>query len=149
LLITAATSYRKFDDVSGEPETIVKKQLAATVKKPFAKLRAAHIADYQALFHRVVIDLGQSDAMRLPTDTRIQHFGEGNDPQLAALYYQFGRYLLISCSRPGGQAATLQGLWNASMNPPWQSKYTININTEMNYWHSCHESRAGKSRSGK
>jgi alpha-L-fucosidase 2 len=134
LLIAAATSYRKFDDVSGDPETIVKQQLAAAAKKPFAKLRAGHLADYQALFRRVTIELGQSDAMKLPTDARIRHFAEGNDPQLAALYYQFGRYLLISCSRPGGQAATLQGLWNASMNPPWQSKYTININTEMNYW---------------
>ena len=72
--------------------------------------------------------------MKLPTDVRIRQFAEGNDPQLAALYYQFGRYLLISSSRPGGQAANLQGLWNESLNPPWQSKYTININTEMNYW---------------
>ena len=72
--------------------------------------------------------------MKLPTDVRIQRFAEGNDPQLAALYYQFGRYLLISSSRPGGQPANLQGIWNESMNPPWQSKYTININTEMNYW---------------
>ena len=134
LLITAATSYRKFDDVSGDPESIVKRQLAAAANTSFANLREAHLADYQALFRRVTIDLGQSDAMKLPTDTRIRRFTAGNDPQLAALYYQFGRYLLISCSRPGGQAATLQGLWNASMNPPWQSKYTININTEMNYW---------------
>ena len=134
LLIAAATSYKKFDDVSGDPESIVKQQLAAAAKKSFAELRAAHLADYQALFRRVTIDLGQSDAMKLPTDVRIRRFAEGNDPQLAALYYQFGRYLLISCSRPGGQPATLQGLWNESMNPPWQSKYTININTEMNYW---------------
>ena len=134
LLITAATSYRKYDDVSGDPESIVKQQLAASARKSFADLHAAHLADYQALFRRVTLDLGQSDAMKLPTDERIRRFAEGNDPQLAALYYQFGRYLLISCSRPGGQAATLQGLWNESMNPPWQSKYTININTEMNYW---------------
>jgi alpha-L-fucosidase 2 len=134
LLITAATSYRKFDDVGGDPESIVKKQLAASARKSFADLRAAHLADYQALFRRVTIDLGQSDAMKLPTDERIRRFAEGNDVPLAALYYQFGRYLLISCSRPGGQPATLQGLWNESMNPPWQSKYTININTEMNYW---------------
>jgi alpha-L-fucosidase 2 len=90
--------------------------------------------DFQPLFRRVSLDLGPSDAMKLPTDERIKRFADGNDPQLAALYYQFGRYLLISCSRPGGQAATLQGLWNESLNPPWQSKYTININTEMNYW---------------
>lgn len=134
LLISAATSYKKFDDVSGDPERSVKEQLAAAARKSFADLWAAHLADYQPLFRRVAIDLGQTEAMKLPTDVRIQRFAEGNDPQLAALYYQFGRYLLISCSRPGGQPATLQGLWNASVNPPWQSKYTININTEMNYW---------------
>ena len=72
--------------------------------------------------------------MKLPTDERIKNFAKGNDPQLAALYFQFGRYLLISCSRPGGQPANLQGLWDESMNPPWGGKYTININTEMNYW---------------
>ena len=71
---------------------------------------------------------------KLPTDQRIQNFADGNDPQLAALYFQFGRYLLICSSRPGGQPANLQGLWNESMTPPWDSKYTININTEMNYW---------------
>ena len=134
LLITAATSYKKFDDVSGDPESIVKQQLAAAGTKTWTKLRADHVANHQALFRRVTLDLGQSEAMRLPTDERIRRFGDGNDPQLAALYYQFGRYLLVSCSRPGGQPATLQGLWNESLNPPWQSKYTININTEMNYW---------------
>jgi alpha-L-fucosidase 2 len=134
LLITAATSYKRFDDVSGDPEAVVKKVLAAAGKKSFAKLRDAHLKDFQPLFRRVSLDLGQSDAMKLTTDERIKRFADGNDPQLAALYYQFGRYLLISCSRPGGQAATLQGLWNESLNPPWQSKYTININTEMNYW---------------
>ena len=134
VLITAATSYRRFDDVSGDPESVARQQLAAAGKKAFTKLHAAHLADYQALFRRVAIDLGQSEAGKLPTDLRIQRFAEGNDPQLAALYYQFGRYLLISSSRPGGQPANLQGIWNESLNPPWQSKYTININTEMNYW---------------
>jgi len=134
LLITAATSYRRFDDVSGDPEAAALKQLGAAAKKSFNSLRAAHLADYQALFHRVTIDLGRSEAIEGPTNVRIQHFAEGNDPQLAALYYQFSRYLLISSSRPGGQPANLQGIWNESLNPPWQSKYTININTEMNYW---------------
>jgi len=134
VLIAAATSFKRFDDVSGDPESTVKSRLAAAAAKPFARLRAAHLADYQPLFHRVALDLGRSEAMSRPTDERIRRFAEGRDPQLAALYYQFGRYLLISCSRPGGQPATLQGLWNESMNPPWQSKYTININTEMNYW---------------
>ena len=80
------------------------------------------------------LDLGSSAAGRRPTDERIRDFAAGGDPQLAALYFQFGRYLLLSSSRPGGQPANLQGLWNESMNPPWGSKYTININTEMNYW---------------
>jgi len=134
ILIAAATSYRNYHDVSGEPEAIVKAQIAAAVSKSFKSLLAAHVKEHQRLFHRVSIDLGRSDAMKLPTDERIKNFHDGNDPQFAALYFQFGRYLLISCSRPGGQPATLQGLWNESMNPPWQSKYTININTEMNYW---------------
>jgi len=134
LLVTAATSHKRFDDVSGDPEAIAKKTLATAGKKSFAKLRDTHLKDYQPLFRRVSLDLGHGDAMKLTTDERIKRFADGNDPQLAALYYQFARYLLISCSRPDGQAATLQGLWNESLNPPWQSKYTININTEMNYW---------------
>jgi alpha-L-fucosidase 2 len=134
LLVAAGTSYKRFDDVSGDPESLVKQHLAAAAKRSFAKLRAAQLADYQRLFRRVTIDLGQTEAMKLPTDTRIARFAEGHDSQLAALYYQFGRYLLISSSRPGGQAAGLQGLWNESKNPPWGGKYTININTEMNYW---------------
>jgi len=134
LLIAAATSYKNYRDVSGNPEAITKPQLAAAKKKKPADLLAAHLADYRKLFRRVELNLGETDAMKLPTDQRIAHFADGNDPQLAALYFQFARYLLISCSRPGGQAATLQGLWNDSLMPPWDSKYTININTEMNYW---------------
>jgi alpha-L-fucosidase 2 len=134
VLIAAATNYKSYDDVSADPEAIAKGHIAAASVKSHDTLYAAHLTDYQKLFHRVTLDLGQTDSMKLPTDKRIAQFAEGNDPQLATLYYQFGRYLLISCSRPGGQPATLQGLWNASTNPPWQSKYTININTEMNYW---------------
>jgi alpha-L-fucosidase 2 len=134
ILIALVTSYKSYDDVSGNPEKIVKGQITAAARKKFDKLLAAHIREHQRLFRRVSLDLGHSDAMQLPTDERIEDFHNGQDPQLAALYFQFGRYLLISCSRPGGQPANLQGLWNNSMNPPWQSKYTININTEMNYW---------------
>lgn len=134
LLIALATSYRNFDDVSGDPKKIVEDQIATAARKGFDKLLASHVKEHQRLFRRVSLNLGQSDAMQLPTDERIRNFHNGNDPQLAALYFQFGRYLLISCSRPGGQPANLQGLWNESMNPPWSSKYTININTEMNYW---------------
>ncbi len=134
LLIAAATSYKNFQDVSGDPEAIVKKQLAAASKKNFDRLLSAHVKEHQQLFRRVTLDLGESAAMQLPTNERIAKFAEGNDPQLAALYFQFGRYLLISSSRPGSQPANLQGIWNDTLNPPWGSKYTININTEMNYW---------------
>ncbi len=134
LLIAAATSFKNYADVSGDPDAIVQKLIASASKKSFARLLESHEKDYQPLFDRVSLNLGTSDAMKLPTDERIRHFAEGNDPQMAVLYYQWGRYLLISSSRPGGQPANLQGLWNNSRNPPWGSKYTININTEMNYW---------------
>ena len=134
LLVTAATSYKNFQDAGGDPEALAKQTLAASSAKPIETLRAEHLRDYQSLFRRVELDLGRSEAMALPTDERIRRFAEGGDPQLAALYYQFGRYLLIGSSRPGTQPANLQGIWNDSLFPPWQSKYTININTEMNYW---------------
>jgi len=142
LLIAAATSYKNYHDVSGDPEAITKNQIAGAYYKWWCghvadcvdTTLADHITAHRKLFRRVALNLGETDAMKLPTDERIQHFAEGNDPQLAALYYQFGRYLLISSSRPGGQPANLQGLWNDSLNPPWGGKYTININTEMNYW---------------
>jgi alpha-L-fucosidase 2 len=134
ILIAAATSYRNYQDTSSDPEAITKAQIAAAEAKSFDTVFVAHVREHQRLFRRVSLDLGSSDAMQLPTNERIENFHNGKDPQFAALYFQFGRYLLLSCSRPGGQAATLQGLWNDSMNPPWGSKYTININTEMNYW---------------
>jgi len=134
LLIVAATSYKSYKDVSGDPEALTQAYLAKALRKPLDTLRKDHVAEHQRLFRRVSLDLGVTDKAKLPTDQRIAKFAEGNDPQLAALYFQFGRYLLMSCSRAGGQPATLQGLWNESMAPPWDSKYTININTEMNYW---------------
>ena len=142
LLIAAATSFKNYHDVSGDPEAITKNQIAGAYKKwwnghvadGIDTTLADHIAAHQKLFRRVELNLGETDSMKLPTDERIAHFADGNDPQLTALYFQFARYLLICSSRPGGQPANLQGLWNDSMNPPWGSKYTININTEMNYW---------------
>jgi alpha-L-fucosidase 2 len=134
LLIAVATSYKSFKDVSGDPEALTRSYLAVAEKKDFDALRQAHIAEHQRLFRRVQLDLGTTDAAQHSTDERLKDFATGHDPQLAALYFQFGRYLLISSSRPGGQPANLQGLWNDSTNPPWGSKYTININTEMNYW---------------
>lgn len=134
LLIAAATSYKSFKDVSGNPETLTQETLAKASKRSFEAMLKDHVAAHQKLFRRVTLDLGTTPAAQRPTDERIRDPNKESDPQLAALYFQFGRYLLISSSRPGTQPANLQGIWNESMNPPWQSKYTININTEMNYW---------------
>src|SRR3954470_15968820 len=132
VLIAAATSYRTYEDVRGDPAGRVAAALDPASRESVDALRAAHVHDYQQLFNRVTLDLGASK--RVPTDERVHAFGEGGDPGLAALYFQYGRYLLIASSRPGSQPANLQGIWNESMSPPWGSKYTININTEMNYW---------------
>jgi alpha-L-fucosidase 2 len=134
LLVAAATSYKNFKDVNGTPEVVTKNQIYEAAGKSFVTLRKNLVAEHQRLFRRVKLDLGATHTANRPTDERIKTFAVDNDPQLAALYFQFGRYLLISSSRPGCQPANLQGLWNDSMTPPWGSKYTININTEMNYW---------------
>ncbi|WP_425493469.1 glycoside hydrolase family 95 protein [Marilutibacter chinensis] len=136
LLLTAATSYRRYDDVGGDPEAITREQLDAAARKSWQALLDDHVAEHRRLFRRVSIDLGRTPAADLPTDERVARFAEGNDPALAVLYHQFGRYLLICSSRPGSQPANLQGIWNDLLSPPWESKYTININTEMNYWPS-------------
>jgi alpha-L-fucosidase 2 len=128
LLIAAATDFR-----GNSPETACDARINAA-RKPYEQLRAEHVADYQRYFHRVRFQLAGA-APDLPTDERLSRATAGaSDPLLATLYFQFGRYLSISSSRPGGMPATLQGLWNESLAPSWESKYTININTEMNYW---------------
>ena len=125
LFLAASTSFK--------PRDIEHDLLAA--KRPYEELKARHIADYQRLFNRVKFSLGTAPAPDLPTDERLKRVAAGaDDPHLIEQYFQFGRYLLISCSRPGTMAATLQGLWNDKLDPSWDSKYTININTEMNYW---------------
>ncbi|MEV0847685.1 glycoside hydrolase N-terminal domain-containing protein [Streptomyces sp. NPDC049954] len=135
LLLSVGTSYRSYRDVDGDPVAEAAKHLTHAASLPYQALRGAHVADHQRLFRRVDLDLGPSDVPELPTDQRIARFANGNDPALVALHYQFGRYLLIASSRPGGgQPANLQGLWNDSMSPPWDSKFTTNINLEMNYW---------------
>jgi alpha-L-fucosidase 2 len=134
LLISAATNYVNWHDVSADPDARATAHLDAAAGEKLEQLRDRHVQDYQAMFHRVSLDLGSTDAAAKPTDQRVREFAKGNDPQLATLFYQFGRYLLISSSRPGGQPANLQGLWNDSLSAPWGGKYTININTEMNYW---------------
>ncbi len=136
LLLAAATNFKNYKDVSSDPHARAEAALSAARNKGYAALRAEHLADYQKLFRRVTLDLGASEAAKLPTDERIRKFASASDPSLVALVFQFGRYLLIGSSRPGGQPANLQGLWNESNNPAWDSKYTDNINTEMNYWPS-------------
>jgi alpha-L-fucosidase 2 len=146
LLVAAATSYRNYKDVGGDPEGLTKLHVSKAAARRFAQMRADHVREHRRLFRRVQLNLGTTEAASLPTDQRLAKVAEGDDPHLAALYFQYGRYLLISSSRPSTQPANLQGLWNESMSPPWQSKYTVNINTEMNYWPAeptnlaeCHE----------
>ncbi len=134
LVVAAATSFKNFRDITGDPSAAAEATLAAASKQTYDQLLEAHLADYQKLFRRVTLDLGKSDAAKLPTDRRIEGFAAGNDPDLAALVFQYGRYLLIASSRAGGQPANLQGIWNDSLRPAWDSKWTVNINTEMNYW---------------
>ncbi len=132
--IAIATNFNSYNDLSGDPNIRASRALHAAESKAFAVAKAEHIAYYKRFFDRVTLDLGQTPAMKQPTDERIAAFARSNDPQMAALYFQFGRYLLISSSQPGTQPANLQGIWNPHMRPPWDSKYTVNINTEMNYW---------------
>ncbi len=129
LLIAAATTYR-FD----RPGEVCRKQLRAA-RHPYPLLREEHVKDYQRLFRRVSLDLGTSTRADIPTDKRLQAVQNGKaDPSLTALYFQFGRYLLISSSRPGAMPANLQGLWNEHIEAPWNCDYHININVQMNYW---------------
>ena len=134
LIIAAATNVVNYNDISANQTDRVKGVLARVEARTFDQIRSSHIADHQRLFHRMAIDLESTESAKLPTDERIKNLSKERDPSLAALYLQYGRYLLIASSRPGGEPANLQGLWNQDMNPWWESKYTTNINLEMNYW---------------
>jgi alpha-L-fucosidase 2 len=134
IYISAGTNFKNYNDISGNADNEAKKHLNTALKRDYDLAKKEHINYYKSYYDRVKLDLGTTDSIFNPTDVRIQQFKEGNDPQLATLYFQFGRYLLISSSQPGGQPATLQGIWNDKLFPPWESKYTININCEMNYW---------------
>ena len=134
LVLAAATSFKNYTDITADPAARCEATLAGVAQKDFAALLQAHIADHQALFRRVSLDLGKTAAAKLPTDQRLHNFAGGSDPDLAALAFQYGRYLLVASSRAGGQPANLQGIWNDSLHPAWDSKWTVNINTEMNYW---------------
>ncbi len=144
--LAAATNFINPDDISGEPDKLCEKVIDAVLEKSFRQIKQKHINDYQDLFNRFSIDLGTSANEALPTDARIMKVPEKMDNPLAALYVQYGRYLMLSSSRPGTYPANLQGIWNDKLSPPWDSKYTVNINTEMNYWlveilniPECHE----------
>lgn len=134
IFISIGTNFKNYKDLSANPSLKAKSHIKNVLLKPFKKIKQNHIADYRTFFDRVELDLGTTDSVYKPTNERIIDFKSGNDPHLITLYFQYGRYLLISSSRPGGQPANLQGIWNNQLNPPWDSKFTVNINTEMNYW---------------
>ena len=134
ILLSGATSFRTYRDIGGDALARAQATLQAAWPKPLDRLRADHIRDHQTLFHRVRLTLGRNDNAARPTDQRIVAAKTQDDAALCALYFQFGRYLLIASSRPGGQPANLQGLWNQDLRPPWGSKWTTNINLQMNYW---------------
>ncbi len=147
LFYVAATSYVNHRDIGGDPTAKVEKYLAGVKGKSFEQLYKSHVDDHAELFGRVSIDLGGKAAAAGPTDERLKRVAEGAaDPLLAAQLFQYGRYLMIAGSRPGTQPLNLQGIWNDKVKPPWGSKYTININIQMNYWvaevcnlSECHE----------
>jgi len=144
--LTAATNVKAWNALGGDPDAKCRAALSLTAEQPYPDLRAAHVADHRALFGRAEVRLPRTASAALPTDERLKAFRMADDPDFAALVFQYGRYLLIGSSRADGQPANLQGIWNDSLTPPWDSKYTCNINTQMNYWPAevgglaeCHE----------
>ena len=140
LLISAGISFNGFDKSPGrrglDPTEIATRHLRNAASRSYSSLFDRHVNDYQSLFKRVSLDLGTTpNASDTPTDERVKRFAKGQpDPALSTLVFQYGRYLLISSSRPGGQPANLQGIWNDSMRPQWSANWNININSQMNYW---------------
>ena len=138
IYISVGTNFVNYQDVSGDnmekANAPIAKYLDNRNSKRYENALASHIKAYQKQFNTVTLDLGTNDQAKLPTDQRVAQFAGTFDPQMVELYFQFGRYLLICCSQPGGQAANLQGIWNESRQAPWDGKYTTNINVEMNYW---------------
>ncbi len=146
LYLVAGTSYKNYKETDGDPAEVCKQALKTLSGKNYQEVKSEHIQSYQKLFTPFSIDLGHTENETLPTDERIKKFDSDKDPSLVSLYVQYARYLLISSSRPGSLPSNLQGIWNDEMRPPWGSKYTTNINLEMNYWpaevlnlSACHE----------
>jgi alpha-L-fucosidase 2 len=140
IVLTAATGYRGFEQKPDTSQTVInesaRRQLETALRQPYTSLRDRHVADYRKYFERVSLTLGTSPAAEQPTDQRRANFATSPDPSLLALYFNYGRYLLISSSRPGTQPANLQGIWSYQVQPPWSSNWTSNINVQMNYWHA-------------
>ena len=133
IYVAMATNFVNYKDISGDPVARNTNYLK-NAGKNYAQALQSHINEYQKYYRRVSLDLGSTPQAGKPTDVRIKEFATADDPHLAALYFQFGRYLLIACSQAGGQPANLQGIWNQKLNPAWKCRYTTNINAEMNYW---------------
>lgn len=135
IVLTAATGWNNPFDQSGNPDALCEKILERVREKSYSSLRETHVRDHRRLFRRVELDLGGDEAAQIPTDERLKRVREGvDDPNLAALYFQFGRYLLMASSRPGTLPAHLQGIWNEFIKPIWHCGYWLNLNIEMNYW---------------
>ncbi len=133
---TIATNFNNYKDIEGDEVARTKENLSKAVTRPYADAKKDHVAEFQKQIGTSDLWLGEDKFADLPTDIRIERFKENNDNYLVSTYYKFGRYLLISSSQPGGQPANLQGIWNDKLFPSWDSKYTCNINLEMNYWPS-------------
>lgn len=136
LYISIATNFKNYKDISGDEAALSEQYLRAAMANDYGQSRAKHISRFQSMMHRVSLNLGPDQYANEPTDERLIRFSNRDDNYLVATYFQFGRYLLICSSQPGGQAANLQGIWNDKLFPSWDSKYTTNINMEMNYWPS-------------
>ena len=134
VLVSTATDFIDYKTLGADADKKASDLLAAASAKAFNSMKKAHAAQYKGYFDRVSLDLGTTPAALATTDVRVKDFATVDDPQLVELYFQFGRYLLICSSQPGGQPANLQGIWADGLNPAWDSKYTTNINVEMNYW---------------
>ncbi len=134
LLVVAATNFKRYDDITGDPEKLAREYMEAVENRTYDRLHTRHVEAHQKMFQRVSLTLPGTDASLRPTDERLRTYDPATDPQLMALMFQYGRYLLLGSSHPGCQPANLQGIWNEDMNPAWEGKFTANINLEMNYW---------------